>query len=175
MANPTIRRITNCNVYLNGTNSLLGAAEEVELPQPKTIMVEHKGLGLWDKAKLPAGGDFLEAKIKWTSLYPEVLGAAFLPTTIARLMVRANQQEFGAGGVLLGEVPVVALINGIFSEMPGAKISKHENSESPSTLTVYYYELKIAGIVIVEKDVFAGIYRVNGVDQLAQFNANQGS
>jgi P2 family phage contractile tail tube protein len=167
-----INRITNGNVYLGGVN-LLGRAEEVDLPQPKEVMVEHKGLGMWGKLKLPAGLDHLEASIKWASLYPEVLGSAFLPLTVANLMVRADMQQIGPQGVV-AEVPVVAWINGVFSEMPGLKIVKHENSESPSKLAVYYYRLAIAGVDQVEIDVFANVYKVSGIDQLARYRANQG-
>lgn len=171
MASP-INRITNANVYLNGVN-LLGRAEEVELPQPKSVMVEHKGLGLYAKAKLPAGLDNLEAKIKWASLYPEVLGAAFIPMQASSVMVRADMQQIGPQG-LVGEVPVVAMMTALFHEMPAFKVVKHENSDNQSALTVYYYRLVIAGVDQLEVDVFANIYKVAGIDQLAQFRANQG-
>ena len=167
-----INRITNANVYINGTG-LLGRAATVDLPQPKLVMTEHPGLGLWSKLKLPAGTDFLEAKIKWSSLYPEVLGSAFLPMQASSLMVRADMMQFGPGG-LVAEVPVVALMTGLFNEMPGMKVAKHENSENDSALTVYYYKLTLAGADQVEIDVFANIYKVQGVDQLSQFRANQG-
>jgi Bacteriophage tail tube protein len=167
-----INRITNANVYLNGVD-LLGRAEEVELPQPKLVMVEHKGLGLYGKAKLPAGLDEMTAKIKWASLYPEVLPAAFSPMQSSRIMVRADMQQWQSGG-LAAEIPVVALMTALFHEMPGFKVVKHENSESESGLTVYYYQLLLAGVAQCEIDVFANIYKVLGIDQLAQFRANQG-
>ena len=45
MGKIAINRITNANVYIDGA-SLLGRAEEVELPQIKAKMSEHKALGL---------------------------------------------------------------------------------------------------------------------------------
>ncbi len=169
-----INRVTNANVYLNGTTSMLGKAEEIELPQPKLVMVEHKGLGLFAKAKFPAGLDNLEAKIKWASFYEEVMGAAFLPMRSTQLMVRADVQQMGADG-LASEVALVALLTGIFHEMPSGKIVKHENSENASSLTVYYYKLMLAGVDQVEIAPLLNLYKVQGVDQLANFNAIQGT
>lgn len=168
----SINRVTNANVYLNGTVSLLGMCEEIELPQPKLVMVEHKGLGLFGKVKYPAGSDFLEAKFKWSSFYSEVMAAAFRPFTSTSLMVRADVQQMGPDG-LLSEVPLVALLTGIFHEMPGGKIVKHENSDNPSSMTVYYYKQTLAGVDQVEISPATNLYKVMGVDQLAQFNANQ--
>jgi P2 family phage contractile tail tube protein len=175
MAGPSlINRVTNANVYLNGTTNLLGRAEEIELPQIKLVMVEHKGLGLFGKLKYPAGHDVLEAKVKWASFYPEVMGAVFQPFKSTALMVRADVQQMGADG-LVSEVPLVALLTGIFHEMIGGKLVKHENSDTPSAMTVYYYKLMLEGIDQVEVAPAAGIFKVNGVDQLGEFNANQGS
>lgn len=174
MAGPIINRVTNANVYLNGVLSLLGRAEEIDLPQPKLVMVEHKGLGLFGKLKYPAGADVLEAKFKWASFYPEVMSAAFQPFASTSLMVRADVMQMGPDG-LIAEVPLVALVTGIFHEMPGGKIVKHENSDNPSSMTVYYYKLMLAGLDQVELAPALNLYKVNGIDQLAQFNANQGS
>jgi uncharacterized protein len=167
-----INRITNANVYVNGVD-LLGRCEEVDLPQPKSVMVEHNGLGMFGKAELPAGLDKLEAKFKWASLYTEVLSQAFKPMDMARLMVRANMQQFTSGG-LAAEVPVIAMVNGFFSEMPGFNVRRHANSEVPSSMSVHYYLLNIAGVDHLEIDVQANIFKVMGVDQLLQFRANLG-
>ncbi|MGH8011080.1 MAG: phage major tail tube protein [Candidatus Binataceae bacterium] len=170
--NLQINRLTNANIYLNGVD-LLGRAEEVDLPQPKGVMIEHKGLGMFSKAEFPAGLDKMEMKIKWSSLYPEVMGAAFNLFAVQSLMVRADVMSFNAQG-LAAELPAVALVNGIFSEMPGLSIRKQENADVPSSVAVYYYQLSFAGIPQVEIDVMANVYKVNGIDQLAAFRMNQG-
>ena len=74
MALMNVQRVTNANIYLDG-NSLLGRAEEVELAWPRAKMVDHKGLGMLGTAEFPAGIDKLEAKVKWSSIYAEVLQA----------------------------------------------------------------------------------------------------
>ena len=45
MSKIEINKLTNANVYLDGVN-LLGRAEEVQLPQIKHKMAEHKALGI---------------------------------------------------------------------------------------------------------------------------------
>ena len=60
MSKIEINKLTNANVYLNGTN-LLGRAEEVELPQIKHKMAEHKALGMIGSA------EFFSGMIKWSA------------------------------------------------------------------------------------------------------------
>ena len=88
-----INKLTNCNVYMNG-NNLLGRAEEVQLPQIKHKMAEHKALGMVGSAEFFAGIDKLECKIKWNALYPDVLRTCANPFTAAILQVRANLETY---------------------------------------------------------------------------------
>ena len=50
MSKIKINKLTNANVYMNGVN-LLGRAEEVQLPQIKHKMAEHKALGMVGSAE----------------------------------------------------------------------------------------------------------------------------
>ena len=68
MSKIEINKLTNANVYMNGIN-LLGRAEEVQLPQIKHKMAEHKALGMIGSAEFFAGIDKLECKIKWLILH----------------------------------------------------------------------------------------------------------
>ena len=54
MSKIKINKLTNANVYLNGIN-LLGRAEEVQLPQIKHKLAEHKALGMVGSADAHAG------------------------------------------------------------------------------------------------------------------------
>ena len=91
MSKIKINKLTNANVYLNGVN-LLGRAEEVQLPQIKHKMAEHKALGMVGSAEFFAGIDKLECKIKWNALYPEVLLAAASPFTAAMIQAKKFRQ-----------------------------------------------------------------------------------
>ena len=56
MSKIEINKLTNANIYLDGVN-LLGRAEEVQLPQIKHKMAEHKALGMVGSAEFFAGID----------------------------------------------------------------------------------------------------------------------
>ena len=50
-----IKKIFNANVYIDGTNSLLGRAREIVLPSVTMNTEEHKGLGMLGALELPVG------------------------------------------------------------------------------------------------------------------------
>ena len=168
----SVNRITNANIYMDGTG-LLGRAEEVEVAQPHHRMVDHKGLGMAGTAEFWAGVDKLEAKIKWASLYPEALTAAASPFTSHSFQVRGSLEQYTSQG-RNAELPVVYLMTAVFKDAGAFRFRQHENVDSTSSLTVYHSELYVAGVQIHLYDVLANIYVVNGVDQLAVFRANLG-
>ncbi|WP_259674775.1 phage major tail tube protein [Pseudomonas fluorescens] len=60
MSGFSAHRISNANIYLDGT-SFFGKCEEIDLGTIKTVMSDFQGLG--------DGIDKLEGKITWNSLY----------------------------------------------------------------------------------------------------------
>jgi uncharacterized protein len=168
----SVNRITNANIYMDGTG-LLGRAEEIEVAQPRHRMVDHKALGMAGTAEFWAGVEKLEAKIKWASLYPEALTAAASPFASHSFQVRGSLEQYTSQG-RSAELPVVYLMTAIFKDAGAFRFRQHENVDSSSSLTVYHSELYVAGSQIHLYDVLANIYMVNGVDQLAIFRANLG-
>jgi Bacteriophage tail tube protein len=168
----SVDRITNANVYMDGLG-LLGRAEEVEVPLPAAMMAEHKGLGMAGKSEFPAGLDKLEAKIKWASLYPEVLGGLSIYQSHS-FQVRASKESYTSQGRTL-EVPVVLLMTAQFKKGGPLNFKLHEQVDFPTELVVYHTELYVGGIQALLYDVLANMYIVNGVDQLANFRANIGA
>jgi P2 family phage contractile tail tube protein len=168
----SVNRLTNANIYMDGTG-LLGRAEEIIVAQPKHRMVEHKALGMAGVAEFWAGVDKLEAKIKWASLYSEVLNAANSPFTAHSFQVRGSLDQYTSQG-RTAQLPVVYLMTGVFKDAGSFTFRQHENVDTTSIITVYHSELYIAGSQIHLYDVLSNIYVVNGVDQLAQMRANLG-
>lgn len=167
-----INRLTNANVYVDG-NSLLGRAEEINLPDIKHKMAEHKAIGMVGSAEFFSGIDKMECSIKWNSFYSEVLKKAANPMTAVQLQVRSSLENYTSQG-RTAQLPVVAFISAAYKNFPGGNFKQHDNVEVSSQLSVYYYRLEINGEVIVEIDVLANIYKVDGVDLLAQYRANLG-
>ena len=173
MSNIQINRLTNANIYMDGTN-LLGRAEEIQLPQIKHKMADHKALGMVGSAEFFAGIDKLESKIKWNALYPEVLKKAANPFKTVQIQARASLETYNNMGKL-AEVPAVAYLSGTFKEFPLGNLKPQENAEYETTMSVNYAKLVVNGDEIFEIDVLANIYKVDGVDILAVYRANIGA
>lgn len=173
MSKIEINKLTNANVYMNGTN-LLGRAEEVQLPQIKHKTAEHKALGMIGSAEFFSGIDKMECKIKWNALYPEVFRACANPFNSAMIQIRASLETYNGTG-RVSEVPATAFIIGTFKEFPLGNIKPHENAEYETTLAVTYAKLVVDGQDIFEIDVLQNIYKVGLIDMLTQFKQNTGA
>jgi P2 family phage contractile tail tube protein len=168
----SIKKLTNANVYLDG-NSLLGKAEEVSLPDLSGKMAEHKALGLVGTTEFWAGLDKMEMKIKWNSMYPDVMKKSANPVQSYKLQVRASLESFDSTG-RSAQDPVVCYVTGTFKKNPGGNFKQHDNVELESMLTVNYVKLEIKGETIYELDVLANIFNVDGTDILQQYRSNLG-
>ena len=172
MALINVSRITNANIYMDGA-SLLGRAEEVELTFPKAKMVDHKGLGMFGTGEFPAGIDKLEAKLKWISVYEEVMANMSIFTS-HQFQIRASKEMYTSQG-RTAEVPFIGLMTAQFKDGGPLNFKQHEQVDFPTTLAVYHCEYYIGGVQFLLYDLMANMYVVNGVDQLAQFRANIGA
>lgn len=167
-----INRLTNANIYVDG-NSLLGRAEEIELPDIKLKMVEHKALGMVASIETFAGIDKLEGKIKWAAFYPDVMKKFANPFTHLQLQVRGSLETYTTTG-RTEQVPVKVALTVASKGLPGGKFKQHDNVEAESEFTAYYMKVTIDGQDIAEIDVLNNIWKANGEDLLAEYNTNIG-
>jgi uncharacterized protein len=167
-----INRITNANIYVNGS-SKLGRCEEINLPTVKFKMSEHKAIGLFGAMEFASGMEKLEMKVKWNSLYTDVLKDAGDPFTAVELQVRASMETYESAG-RTKEVPVTIFLTAQYKDFPLGNYKQHDNVEVESMLNVYYFKMEIDSEEILEVDVLANIYKVNGVDKFANYRANLG-
>lgn len=168
-----INAIYNANVYLDG-NNLLGKAGEFKLPEFEIGQDEYKALGMVGTIKLPNGVEALEGEITWNSLYPEVAAKANHPFKAAQLMVRSNLQTFDARG-LVKEVAVVTTVTATFSKNGLGGLKPKERSEQASTYQATEIRQMVDGRETLYYNAFKNIYRVDGVDVLAQMRKNIGA
>ena len=168
-----INAIYNANVYLDG-NNLLGKAGEFKLPEFEIGQDEYKALGMVGTIKLPNGVEALEGEITWDSLYPEVAAKANHPFKAAQLMVRSNLQTFDARG-LVKEVAVVTTVTATFSKNGLGGLKPKEKSEQASTYQATEIRQMVDGRETLYYNAFKNIYRVDGVDVLAQMRKNIGA
>ncbi len=173
MSKIEINKLTNANIYMNGTN-LLGRAEEVQLPQIKHKMAEHKALGMVGSAEFFAGIEKLECKIKWNALYPNVLRTCSNPFMAAMIQVRASLETYNGLG-RVSEVPATAFLIGTFKEFPLGNIKPGENAEYETTMAVTYAKLIVDSQEIFEIDILHNIYKTGPLDLLSKFKKNIGA
>ena len=168
-----INAIYNANVYLDG-NNLLGKAGEFKLPEFEIGQDEYKALGMVGTIKLPNGVAALEGEITWNSLYPEVAAKANHPFKAAQLMVRSNLQTFDARG-LVKEVAVVTTVTATFSKNGLGGLKPKEKCEQASTYQATEIRQMVDGRETLYYNAYKNIYRVDGVDVLAQMRKNIGA
>src|SRR5436309_12884465 len=99
-------------------------ADEVELAWPKAKMVDHKGLGMFGTAEFPAGIDKLEAKVKWSSIYTEVLGSLSIFQS-HQFQIRASIEQYTSQG-RTAELPFVGLMTAQFKDGGPLNFKQHE-------------------------------------------------
>lgn len=167
-----IKRLTNANVYLDGA-SLLGKVEEFDLPTLKQKMSDHKAMGMIGEVELPSGLQKMEARFKWASFYSDVITKAGNPYKSVSIQVRGSVEQYGAGGKS-ADIAYKVFMTCSFKELPLGNFKPQDNVEFTSLANVTYIRVEQAGKVLIEVDVLANIYRIDGVDILAEYRANLG-
>lgn len=167
-----INKVTNGNVYLDGV-SFMGMAEEVTLPEVAAKMIDHKALGMVGETEFPSGLMKMSAKIKWNAIYPEVMIKTHNVYQSIRLMIRSSVESY-EGNSRTAEVPCVVYLTATPKKTGGLVFKHQDNIETEDEFNVSAYKLEIDGEEIVDIDVMATIWRVNGVDMLAQYRSNLG-
>lgn len=168
----SVNRLTNANVYVDGGNHL-GRVQEVELPTVKQKMAEHKALGMVGSVEFFSGLEKMEAKITWNSFYRDAMVKAANPTKTVQIQVRASLETYDSTG-RVAQVPVVVFLTAQYKDFPLGNFKQHDNVELVSMLSVTAFRLEIDGQEITQVDVLANIYKVDGVDLLADYRNNIG-
>jgi hypothetical protein len=172
MAAISVNRMTNANVYVDGS-SQLGKVEEINLPEITHMLSEHKALGMIGKFELFTGVDKMEATIKWNAFYKDVLVKFADPRKALKLQVRSSLETYNSEG-LLQEVACVAYLTGQPKNFPAGNFKQHDNVEASSKMTLTAYKLEIDGQSVFEFDALANIYMVDGIDIFANYTKNIG-
>lgn len=167
-----LNRITNANVYVNG-NCKLGQVDEIKLSDITTLMTEHKALGMVGKIELPSGFDKMEGEIKWNSFYEDTWREMIDPFDTVPLMVRSNVETYDSQG-RKKQVPLVTHLSVMFKKNSLGTFKQNDNAEFTSSFTCYFIKQQIDGKDVIELDVLANIYKVNGVDKLELYRQNIG-
>lgn len=170
----TVSKIFNANIYLDGTVELIGRASEVKLPDIESEMSEHKGLGMVGALELPAGLKAMVMSIKWTGFYADHVKAGANPFKAHAFQIRANHETYNAEGRSTQEALIVSA-TGSWKKNPLGTFKPMEASSGyDDEIALTYLKVELGGVELLEVDVFENVWRVNGVDVLAEYRASLG-
>ena len=167
-----VNKLTNAAVFFDG-GSLIGQCSECELPTVTQKMTDHVALGMVGAFQLPSGIEPLEAKFNFNSFYPDSAVVLANPNNTVNVQVRSSLETFEAGGKV-GSTATKVQLRGQFKNFPLGNYKQHEPVELEVMMNVLYCKLTIGTRVILEFDVNANIYKVDGTDILAQYRADIG-
>jgi hypothetical protein len=168
-----INRLTNGNVYINGT-SYFGQIEEVTLPDVKAVFTDVKVLGLNAKVELPTGIDKLTSRLKLNAPYANFMKLQANPFKSHNLQFRGSLDTF-QGGERVAQTPYKVWMSGTFKNAPGGAMKQNDNVEMEAELNVTYLRVVIGADEILEVDTLNNIHKVGGEDILSDTNRNQGT
>lgn len=173
MASLSIQSLWNANVYIEGVG-FVGAASEIEIPQPVRRMADYGGLGMMARIRIPVGWDVLESRIRWVSFEPAAISAALAAFNVISLQAMGDVQIISASGQI-SEGPAIFNMTGLFTDVGRVPIRGQENTEIESMFNAYHVELLYLGASVYVFDSLSNIFTIGGVDQLSNFRNNVGA
>lgn len=161
--------LTNAAIYIDG-NNYIGQAKTAKLPKIKQKMFTSAGLGSGGETKLPTGViEAMEASFEMSSWYPSAMINALDPFTARRVQVRASLDSY-MNGSRVSQAGLVVELTGVFEEVPLGDLKFGDGVEQELKMAVHYVKVTLNGVLILEIDPDANIYRVGDKDLAAIVN-----
>ncbi|KQI69383.1 phage tail protein [Loktanella sp. 3ANDIMAR09] len=160
-----IGQITNADLYLNGTD-VKGRVSSFEMDGEETTEIEHNTLGMVAVLALPARPlKALKGKIAFDWLDEELERTLMNPTKRHTAQLHSYVDIFDENGLNLDKSHTLVTHVGFhFMKRSGFKPALGEKVGVEHAITIPSFSQKVYGgaTPIIEVDVFAGIYNVNG-------------
>src|SRR5574343_1348878 len=127
MAGIRIKKISNANVYVNGT-SWLGCVSEAQIPEVAATMTDHKALGMLGKIQLPTGYEAMEATLKWSSFDADAMRLMGNSYEARQYQLRGSVDVY-TGGSRTAEEPAVITLTAQAKNFPAMTFTQNEAVE----------------------------------------------
>jgi len=162
----------NYMAYLDG-ETFVGTAN-IELPSLDQLTEKVKGAGIAGEVEAPVMGHFdvLTLGITWRTITPEAMALA-APGAHA-LDFRGSQQNYDAASGTYSYVPVKVVVRATPKKTSLGKMAVAGQTDTKNELEVIYLKVYIDGRETLELDKYNFIYRVMGVDYLAEVRQSLG-
>lgn len=165
-------RITAFRVY--GDGDVLFGVADVTLPNIETMSDTVKGAGIAGEIDSPSIGLFgsMTLGFTWRTVTKEA--ALLMAPGLHSLDIRGNIQEFDETRGEYKQVPLKIFVQGLPKKLEGGKLEQNAAMDAPQEFEVVYYKKTLEGRDLVEIDKYNYVYKVMGIDRLAQVRRNLG-
>ena len=166
------RKLKHMNLFNEG-ESYMGLVGAVTLPKLTRKLEAWRGGGMDGTAKVDLGMGDDGIQLEWT------LGGLDLTLIKQYGAVSANDIGLRFAGSYqqddTGEtIPVEVVVRGRHEEIDMGEAKPGEDTEHKVTTAATYYKLVVNGVDVIEIDVLAMIFKVDGKDLLEEHRANIG-
>ena len=156
------------------TGAVLGKFNEITVPEVKSKAQENKPTDLIGTRRLPGLSlDPMECTFKADGLRPDFHALASDPYQEINLQIRSNLLVAKGQGRAQNK-PVRLDLRGWFSSAKEGAFKQGEGAQPEYKMEVNALKLVVDGFEIKEVDIDNYIWRVGGVDLLADFRRNLG-
>lgn len=165
MANNIPDKINDFNVYADG-DRLIGIGEEVPLPDIEMLSETVRVPG--GEIDSPTVGQFASSQVEipFQSLVQDTFDM-LNPLKSVNITLRASQQEMNGSGDIIFK-GIRAVFRGRPKTLSAGSIKKGSGTGTTLSIEWTYYLLELDGKKVVEIDKLNSVFKVNGVDILAQ-------
>ncbi len=160
--------LQNYEIYdeTDGSERLLGTSD-VELPELEFLSADLKGAGIAGEVSVPVVGhtNNLTVTFNWRTIQKNFTKLSAPGSHI--VTCRGALQNYDAATGLMQVSAVKVTMRSLPSKASIGKLEPGEVTESGNELSINYLKMTVDGEELLEIDKLNYVYRVNGVDYLA--------
>lgn len=166
MANTVPEKLINYKVYNEGAD-VIGLAD-VELPNFEAMTETIKGAGIAGEIDSPTLGHFgsMSLTLNWRTITSENAGELLKPKS-HQLELRAAQQNYNAGDGEYSVSPAKVVVKATPKNTNLGKLEVGATTETSTEFEISYIKITIDNKEVVELDKYNFVYRVKGIDYMA--------
>lgn len=160
-------KIHMANIY-NGHDCVVGAGDEIPLPNLDAIVSEMSGFGILGSYSTPTPGFYenLELEIPHRMLTGELFDMSD-PSKAQTVTIRGSQQRIDGEGNL-DYVGMVVVARGLPTSITTGKVKQGESMDASVKMSLSYYKIEIDGVTVFELDKISAKCEIMGVDIMAK-------
>jgi len=165
-------RITGFKAY-NDNKELLGVVD-VTPPAIEAMTDTITGAGVAGEIDSPTAGltGSMTLSVTWRTV--EKQAEALNAPKLHELDVRGSIQKFDKGSGKYVHIPLRYFIKGTPKSIDGGKLETSASMDISQEWELIYFKKELGGHAQIEVDKFNYIYKINGIDYLAEVRKNLG-